>query len=259
MSGRITAASLAVACSFLATVSAIAQTNATAPSPSHCLFHKADDTFSGSCGPLFDGNPVFELNPSVPVTSGVWRSDIHPVSVWAGSMTLDAYKFPVALEVYDGKRGILRTAVGWFAVSDLSTSPDLAFTLDAAREIKPEALDRTIVERAAQILSSAQVWNRKDNRICPADAKVWSIYCAMEKATIEVSGAADHRRPAMEAVRVVIEDRSVGRNYQHRLMDYNNDPTTTLDDVRSAFKEALAGMDDPKWLTKHGFATASPF
>ena len=48
-------------------------------------------------------------------------------------------------------------------------------------------------------------------------------------------------------------------NYEHRLMDYNNDPTTTLDDVRSAFQEALAGMDDPKWLAKHGFATASPF
>jgi hypothetical protein len=77
----------------------------------------------------------------------------------------------------------------------------------------------------------------------------------MQQATIAVTGAADHRRPAMEAVRQIVEERSAGRAYQHRLMDYNNDPTTTLADVQSLFRAALAGMDDPAWLAKHGFAT----
>jgi hypothetical protein len=27
----------------------------------------------------------------------------------------------------------------------------------------------------------------------------------------------------MEVVRIIIDERSAGRNYQHRLMDYNND------------------------------------
>jgi hypothetical protein len=227
--------------------------------PSNCAFHKTADVLTGSCGPLFDSNPTFELKPAAAATSGVWRSDLKPSAVWTGAMTLESYKFPVTLEVYGGGHGLLRTEMGWFSVSDLAQSSDVTFTLDASQEVKPEALDRKIVERAAQILSSDAVWNRKDNRKCPDGATTWSLYCAMQKAVIEVTGAADHRRPAMEAVRVVIEDRSAGRSYEHRLMDYNNDSTTTLADVQSAFKEALAGMDDSKWLAKHGFATTSPF
>jgi hypothetical protein len=32
------------------------------------------------------------------------------------------------------------------------------------------------------------------------------------------------------------------RNYHHRLMDYNNDPTTHLSDIQSLFNEALKRM-----------------
>jgi|HubBroStandDraft_4_1064222.scaffolds.fasta_scaffold164813_3 hypothetical protein len=41
-----------------------------------------------------------------------------------------------------------------------------------------------------------------------------SLYCDIK---------AFARRPAMEVVRIIIDERSAGRNYQHRLMDYNND------------------------------------
>jgi hypothetical protein len=64
----------------------------------------------------------------------------------------------------------------------------------------------------------------------------------MQRATIEVTGAFHHRRPALEVVRLIVEKRTVGRPYHHRLMDYNNDPSTHLDDVRSLFAEALAQM-----------------
>jgi hypothetical protein len=47
---------------------------------------------------------------------------------------------------------------------------------------------------------------------------------------------------AMEVVRGIIEERTATRNYRHRLMDYNNDPTTHLRDVQSVFKEALERM-----------------
>ena len=43
----------------------------------------------------------------------------------------------------------------------------------------------------------------------------------------------------MEVIRGVVDDRSKGRSYHHRLMNYNNDPTTTLSDVQSLFSEAL--------------------
>jgi hypothetical protein len=62
----------------------------------------------------------------------------------------------------------------------------------------------------------------------------------VEKAEIEVTGGFHHRRPAGELVREIVDERAKNRNYSHRMMDYNNDPTTTLADVRSLFAEALA-------------------
>jgi hypothetical protein len=227
--------------------------------PSHCILQKAGIGFSGTCGALFDDSPVFTLTPSAAITSGIWRNDVHPMAVWTGTMSEDSHTFPAELEQYGGGLGVLRTEYGWFAVSHVAASLALSFELDVSHEIKPNLLDKRIVERAAALLSSPTVWNRMDDRICPAAASTWSIYCAMERATIDLTGAANHRRPAMEAVREIVDERSTGRNYHHRLMDYNNDPTTRLDDVRSLFNEALAGMDHPQWLAKHGFATAPAF
>ena len=63
------------------------------------------------------------------------------------------------------------------------------------------------------------------------------------RVTIEVTGGFHHRRPAMELVRQIIEERTAGRRYHHRLMDYNNDPSTSLADVHAIFAEALARID----------------
>ncbi|MGA9943750.1 MAG: hypothetical protein WBE79_15980 [Candidatus Cybelea sp.] len=60
------------------------------------------------------------------------------------------------------------------------------------------------------------------------------------------TGLIDHRRPGLEIIRGVIDDRSKGRRYRHRLMDYNNDPTTTLADVQSSFSEALRAMTESR-------------
>ena len=240
---------------FLGTHSAVADTGAGA----HCLFRRSTDHFSGTCGKAFDENPVFTVAATSAVRSGIWRGDLQPKLVWAGTMTEDSRDFPVELEIYEGQRGILRTEHGWFAVSHFTAAPDLSFDLDASREIKPGRLDQRIVERAAVLLSSPATWNRADNRACPSGASTRSIYCAVWDATIEVTGAANHRRPALEVVREVVEARSAGRHYSHRLMDYNNDPTTRIEDVRSLVREALDEMNDPAWLAKHGFAAAPPF
>ena len=96
--------------------------------------------------------------------------------------------------------------------------------------------DVRIVQRAKQILSSPAQWNRADTRMCPADAKTFSMYCAIEKATDEVSGNFEHRGAAMQQARFVIDEITRNRDYQHRLMDYNNDPTTTFADVQKVFQ-----------------------
>jgi hypothetical protein len=159
----------------------------------------------------------------------------------AGAADLDRASEDVEIEIYAGGTGVIRTYNGWFPVTAFSAKGStLRFQIDTLKEIPAGALDREILERAVKIIASDSVWNRADNRKCPAAATTWSIYCAVEKAEIELTGGFHHRRPAGELVREIVDERAKSRNYSHRMMDYNNDPTTTLADVRRLFAEALA-------------------
>ena len=158
-----------------------------------------------------------------------------------GAADLDESTEDVEIEIYAGGTGVIRTYNGWFAVSGFSRQgSSMQFRIDTLQQVAPNALDREILVRAAKIISSDSVWNRADNRKCPANATKWSIYCAVEQAQLEVAGGFHHRRPAGELVRVIVDERTKARNYNHRMMDYNNDTTTTLADVRSLFAEAIA-------------------
>lgn len=215
--------------------------------PTHCELREANKLvhrWEGSCHLLGQPSKV-RLKPVKAIVSGRWRRDADPTFVWAGDIIgEDSSTDDLELEVYSpAASGVLRTGDGWYPVSGYrATSSLLAFDMDTSATVPPNDLDREIVRRADALLSSVSVWNRADNRRCPASAKTWSIYCAMQRATELASCGAHHRRPAMETVRVVIEERTAGRNYKHRLMDYNNDTTTRLADVHSAFAEALSRM-----------------
>jgi hypothetical protein len=96
--------------------------------------------------------------------------------------------------------------------------------------------DLQIAKLARQILDSPEKWNRADNRVCPAGAKTFSLYCALETATVQVSGKSEHRGAALQEARFVIDEIAGDRNYEHRLMNYNNDPTTTFADVQEVLR-----------------------
>jgi len=97
--------------------------------------------------------------------------------------------------------------------------------------------DLQIVKKADQILSSAAKWNRADNRKCPQGAKTVSLYCALEQATLEVTGNFEHRGSVMQEARFAIDEVVAGkRDYDHRLMGYNNDPTTTFVDIKKIIR-----------------------
>ena len=61
----------------------------TTPSPARadCSFHAAEGGQEGSCGPLFDEVPVFTVSHASAITTGIWRTDLHPSEVWAGRMS----------------------------------------------------------------------------------------------------------------------------------------------------------------------------
>ena len=92
--------------------------------------------------------------------------------------------------------------------------------------------DLRILVRANQILSSPAVWNRHDTRECHETDKTWSLFCALEKASREILKEYRHREVALQEVRFAIEDVTDGREFEHRLRDYNNLPDTQLADVK---------------------------
>lgn len=211
-----------------------------------CRFGPDNGAWKGSCGRLGGEYPAITFRTAKAVTTGRWRKYAEPRAVWAGNITYSDDVVPIEIEIYPDGKGVLRSADGWFPISrSVVSGKAMRFDVDFENEVPPSDLDREIVQRASAILSSEAVWNRADTRECsPADTK-WSIYCAMEKATIEVTGGFHHRRPALQVVRKIVEERSAKRPYSHRLMDYNNDPTTQYKDVQSLFEEALRSMSMP--------------
>ncbi len=102
--------------------------------------------------------------------------------------------------------------------------------------------DQQILLRASELLASESAWNRSDDRHCDDDeaAGKRSLFCALQAASIEVLGSYDHRRVALQEVRFAIEEATRGKELEHRLMDFNNDPQTSLDDVKEVLAVALS-------------------
>jgi hypothetical protein len=69
-----------------------------------------------------------------------------------------------------------------------------------------------ILRRAREIPDSPRKWNRADNRQCPPGAKTFSLYCALETATIVIGGKFEHRGAVLQEARFVIDEISADRN-----------------------------------------------
>ena len=103
------------------------------------------------------------------------------------------------------------------------------------QSVSPE--DLHILQRAKEILVDPSVWDREDDRLCAEDDTEWSLFCALQKASLEVLGEYQHRRVALQEVRFAIVDVSPGRLFRHRLMDFNN--TGTFEDVHRVLDLAI--------------------
>ena len=139
-----------------------------------------------------------------------------------------------ATKIYLALCLLVVTFVSPFAVNAQGTTTQSA----GDSNVRPPVTkaDLQIIKRAREILDSPSKWNRADNRECPAAAKTFSLYCALQKATIEVGGKAEHRGAALQEARFVVDEIAGDRNYEHRLMNYNNDPTTTFADIQEVFR-----------------------
>lgn len=226
--------------------------------PGNCQLTRSgsSDVFVGSCGEAFgaasdvEGEVVVTLHRAKAIGSGRWKIGDMPAAAWAGDMAApSAGHTGIELEHSIFNDGVLRTQFGWFRVHGVQENEDytrdqgssrLSFRLDTRGQVPPNNMDVAILRNAKTLLADANRWDRQDDRRCTPDKPKLSLYCAMQKASIDESGGFQHRRPALQIVRQLVDVRSAGRDYSHRLRDYNNDPRTRLADIQTLFDEAIA-------------------
>jgi hypothetical protein len=112
------------------------------------------------------------------------------------------------------------------------------------RNLVFDSADLKIIQRADSILSDSLKWNKQDDRECTDDIKTgnYSLYCALYKASIDITGEYVHRRSAMQIVRFTLEKYENGRVKNHRLMDWNNHPDTTFKEVKKVLQESIEAV-----------------
>ena len=96
------------------------------------------------------------------------------------------------------------------------------FSQEEERSPPVSSQDVAILERAKELLPDEAHWNRRDDRNCLPDAKVLSLFCALQKASIEKLGTYDHRRAALQEVRFAIEEVSKGREFEDNKNMFTN-------------------------------------
>jgi hypothetical protein len=100
--------------------------------------------------------------------------------------------------------------------------------------------DLRILEKADAFLKDESAWNHNDDRQCDEDKSSgkWSLSCALDVACIEVLGQYDHTRAALQEVRFVVEEVTAGRQFEGRLMGFNNLPETRFEDIKRVLRVA---------------------
>lgn len=166
---------------------------------------------------------------------------------WLGTMEgkepEDPTRFSL-IEPRDGKPGVAKLPYGWFALTDARLDGDtLTLRIVANRQLPPTPDDIKIIQRAMALLASDAVWNKQDDRNCSPNPTRWSVFCAIMEATNEISGGVHYRQPAMQAVREVVNEVGGTRVKLHRLMDYNNHPDTTLEDIHKLLRMAQERLE----------------
>lgn len=116
------------------------------------------------------------------------------------------------------------------------------FTIDNGnRDLKFDIVDIQIIKKANDILINESVWSKEDDRKCQddVDSNKYSLFCAMYKASIDITGEYDHRRPALQQIRWIIDSQYQERLSGHRLMHFNNHENTNFDEIKRLLADSL--------------------
>jgi len=211
-----------------------------------CSLQKAGLEFKGVCevpcevnalAVNFDGiRPNFSCHtPPRRVAASLRKAEN---SSWIGTMEGVQPEDPTRFEVVEGAR-VAKVPFGWFALQTAQTDEHgLFLSIATDKQLPPTQDDIRILERTRALLSDEKHWNKQDDRTCRPNPERWSLFCALMQATEEVSGGVHYRQPALQAAREVLNEVGGNRLGKHRLMDYNNHPATTLEEVHQLLRTA---------------------
>jgi|GEM_PF-2309163 len=115
---------------------------------------------------------------------------------------------------------------------------DRAMALRERRDLIVDQADLDIVDTALSLFADEASWDREDDRQCDNNGDTLSLFCALAKASVQTIGEYQHRRTALQEVRFAVEEASAGKDYAHRMMDFNNDPATSFADARGVLLTA---------------------
>lgn len=106
------------------------------------------------------------------------------------------------------------------------------------RNISVTEMDLNILLRANDLLIDERSWSRKNERECN-NQEPYSLYCALEKSSVEINGSYVHRQPALQEVRFAIDDLYGGYWEAHRLADFNVNRRTSFLDIKKVLSVAI--------------------
>lgn len=125
---------------------------------------------------------------------------------------------------------LIKTSDGWFAMNKLKVYKDsITFEMDNDLDPPLTESDLLIIRKTIVLLKDEKQWNRNDDRLCKDDIanKSYSLFCALQTASIEVAGSYDHRKAVLQIIRKTIAEMYPNKAFEHRLRDFNNLPETT--------------------------------
>lgn len=136
---------------------------------------------------------------------------------------------------------ILMVNNGWVVAQDWrETGRDTAELVFRLNYAPATADDVAILTTALSRLRSIGAWDREDDRNCGNDKPGHvSLFCLLSGIIEARMGRYHHSQPALDIVRSVINERWQERLHGHGLMDFNNHPATTLEDLHVVLELSL--------------------
>lgn len=138
------------------------------------------------------------------------------------------------------KRTVLRAV----AAAVLLFAAFVGYVAVINRPLPQNENDVPILQRTLVLLEHESAWSKEDDRNCDPAATRLSLYCALQKASIEITGEFHHRTAALQAVRRAIDAARPDNRYAHRLRDFNNAPDVTLETVHAVINKAIAELNN---------------